>query len=224
MKKVLALILVLLMVTACSGCLYKKYLPSTNDDDMTGNMASGFFYENSSEEENKDFDYSSVEVKLEVAYNENNYKESATIYAQDKDGNTVWSRETDEYDVAQLDTFSVIGKKDDKYIYTEGGSIVALDLETGVVLWKNSDFEGYSVRYVFGEKSMYLCGFFGPDFFEVSYDGSTVKRIGTLNDNYWNARKIEDAGDKIAVTFDESYDGKGGTFYVDKNTYSITKK
>jgi hypothetical protein len=96
-------------------------------------------------------------------------------------------------------------------------------LETGVVIFKNKDFGGYSVKYVFGEKSMYLCGFFGPDFFEISYEGATVKRIDTIDENYWYAVKIEDVNEKIAVTFDSSEDGNGGKFYVDKNTYNITK-
>jgi outer membrane protein assembly factor BamB len=189
---------------------------------MTGNVVSDF--NNSSGLDNvEEFDYSSVNIKLEVSYDENTYKETATIYAQDKEGNTLWSRETGAYDAAQLESFSEIGKKDDKYYYTEGGTVVALNIETGVVLWENKDFGGYSVRYVFGENSIYLCGFFGPDFFEVSYDGATVKRIDTINDNYWYAVKIEDANEKIAVTFDSSEDGDGGTFYVDKKSYNITK-
>lgn len=219
MRKILALTLALLVCISFSGCLYKRYLPNKNDDNMTGNVVSDF--NNSSGLDNVEkFDYSSVNVKLEISYGE---KETATIYAQDKEGNTIWSRETGAYDAAQLESFSEIGKKDDKYFYTEGGTVVALDLETGVVLWRNKDFEGYSVRYVFGENSMYLCGLFGPDFFEVSYDGATVKRIDTIDENYWHAVKIEDANEKIAVTFESSEDGDGGKFYVDKKSYNITK-
>ncbi len=222
MRKILALILALLVCISFSGCLYKRYLPNKNDDNMTGNVVSDF--NNSSGLDNVEkFDYSSVNVKLEVSFDENTYKETATIFAQDKEGNTLWNRETNAYDVAQLDSFSIIGKKDDKYYYTEGGTVVALYIETGVVAWKNSDFGGYSTRYVFGENSMYLCGFFGPDFYEISYDGSTVKRIDTINENYWNTKDIKDAGDKISVTFDSSEDGNGGTFYVDKKSYKITK-
>jgi hypothetical protein len=68
-----------------------------------------------------------------------------------------------------------------------------------------------------------MCGFFGPDFYEVSYDGSTVKRIETIDENYWYTSKIKDVGDKIAVTFEMSEDENGGTFYVDKKSYNITK-
>lgn len=224
MKKILALFLALLICATCSGCLYKRFIPGTKDDNLTGNMAQQpDNYQSEESEDKNEFDYSSVTIKMNISYDENTYKETATVYAQDKEGNTIWNRETGAYDVAQLESFSEIGKKDSKYYYTEGGTVVALDVETGNVLWKNSDFGGYSVKYVFAENSMYLCGFFGPDFFEVSYDGATVKRIETINENYWHTRKIKDAGDKIAVTFDSSEDGNGGTFYVDKKTYSITK-
>ncbi len=226
MKKILALTLVVLILTTCSGCLYKRFLPNRNDNNMTGNMAQDFNNESNQSEqiaEKNEFDYSSVTIKMTTSYNEDTYKETATIFAQDKEGNTIWSRETGAYDVAQLESFTEIGKNGSKYYYTEGGTVVALDIETGTVAWKNSDFGGYSVRYVFGDNSMYLCGFFGPDFFEVSYDGTTVKRIETINENYWHTKDIKDAGDKIAVTFDSSEDGNGGIFYIDKKNYSITK-
>ena len=35
--------------------------------------------------------------------------------------------------------------------------------------------------------------------------------------------KAKDANEKIAVTFESSEDGDGGTFYVDKKSYNITK-
>lgn len=224
MKKVLAFTLVITLCIACSGCAFKKFIPNNNGNSATNNMAQDIFENQSEDGSSKtDFDYSAVTIKMTTSYNEDTYKETATIFAQDKDGNTLWSRETESYDVAQLESFTELGKKDTKYYYTEGGTLVALDVETGVVLWKNKDFGGYSVRYVFSDNSIYLCGFFGPDFFEVSYDGYTLKRIETINEDYWYTSKIEELNGKIAVTFDASEDGNGGTYYIDKKTYKITK-
>ena len=221
MKRFIALTLALLVCVSFSGCIYKR-LPSNQNNNVNGNVA-GDLNSSSNLETVEEFDYAGVTVSMTTSYNEDTYKETATIFAQDKEGNTLWSRETGSYEVAQLDSFNELGKKDKSYYYTEGGTLVSLDLETGVVNWKNSDFGGYSIQYVFGENSIYMCGFFGPDFYEVSYDGSTVKRIETIDENYWDTSKIKDMGDKIAVTFEMSEDGNGGTFYIDKQTYAISK-
>ena len=221
MKKIIAIICVTVLTLTLSGCSFVA-LPHKNYQDDDGISSKPDVSPNESQGGDT-FDYASVTVELNMGFNEDTFEETGTIVAKDKDGNTIWVHDGGAYPAAQLESYDEIGKRGAYYYYSEGGTIVALHLDTGKVAWKNSDFDGLGIKHVFGEDAIYLCGFFGPDFFAVSYEGNTLKRIEEIDDDYWYTSKLEDKGDKIAVHFDQSEDGNGGVFYVDKKTYKVTK-
>lgn len=222
MKKIIALICIFVFILNLCGCS-RLLSPEKNGSNSTDGVTVKPDVSTDVSSGGDTFDYASVQIELNIGYNEDTYEETGTIVAKDKDGNTIWVHDGCSYPSAQLESYSEIGKRGAYYYYTEGGTVVALQLDTGKVAWKNSDFDGYSVKHVFGEDAIYLCGFFGPDFFAVSYDGATLKRIAEIDNDYWYTAKLEDKGDKIAVYFDASEDGDGGVFYVDKETYKVSK-
>lgn len=132
-------------------------------------------------------------------------KESAIVTGLDDAGNVVWTYETGKYDQAQLSRISDVGMNGEGYYLVEGESVVALNLADGSVLWKNSDFGGAAARSVFGaDGTIYLCGYFGPDFFAVDKDGKTLKKIESFSNDYIWADGITYEGDKVIVSLHKS--------------------
>lgn len=225
MKKIIVLLSALALVFTLCSCDLAEILPEIMPNDRGNNNEQVVAQKDISDQESDDedtFDYSSVEIEMKMGYNKDTYEEEGTVTAKDKDGNILWTYEGGKYQVAQLESYSEIGKHGTNYYYSEGGNVIALDIKTGKRVWKNEDFGGLDVKYVFGEDAMYLCGYFGPDFFAVSYDGTTLKKIETINDNYWGTRKLEQKDSKIAVYFDSSYDSNGGVAYVDTKTFEVS--
>ena len=67
----------------------------------------------------------------------------------------------------KLEGIYSIGVLNEKFIYVDAGTIVALTLEDGVEIWKNSDFEGSGCYVVDEAGRIYMSGYYGPDFFEI---------------------------------------------------------
>ncbi len=110
--------------------------------------------------------------------------EYAVITATDANGKELWEYTTAEYPMAELDRVCEIGTHGDVYYLIEDGAVVALDASNGTVLWKNEDFGGSPVddSWAFGDDGLYLCGFYGPMIYGVSYDGTTLGRIQAVDD------------------------------------------
>lgn len=117
--------------------------------------------------------------------------EYAIVTAYDNAGNIVWQYETEKYRETELPQICEIGLKEDRFYFTESGTVVALDAQTGAVVWKNNDFGGAMISSAFGNNAIYICGYYGPDFFAISYDGATLKRIDSFDPQYYWASKIE---------------------------------
>lgn len=155
-------------------------------------------------------------------------EEYAVITALDADGETVWELETQQYEVAQLDSVTEIGMWNDRFYYTEGGKIVALNRETGEMLWENEDFSGYPASkdacLILDDGTIVATGFFGPDLAVVDKDGKTLAYLGTYDEDiYWPYEvKMEDG--TVVITFehgpDESEEFK---LTVDPETWEVAE-
>ncbi len=152
--------------------------------------------------------------------------EYAVITGYDAEGNAVWSVETPRFVMTELTSVIELGQRDGRYYYVEDTTVVCLDAQTGTRLWENSDFAGRAEGFAFGDSALYLCGYYGPDFFAVSYTGETLTRIEQFDPNYYWASEIELRGDQALVYL------HGGTpnyddpmiFCVDLHTYAVSSE
>ena len=149
--------------------------------------------------ERVEFDWEYNEVNSEGAMNE-----YATIVGYNRDGEEVWEITTPEYSLAQAESVQEIGISGNKYYYTEGGTLVALNLSDGKVAWKNSDYGGCGVKFVFDKKgTLYCSGNFGPDLIIIDKDGNTLKRIDKLNEQYHYPTGLAIQEEQLVISFFE---------------------
>lgn len=156
------------------------------------------------------------------------FTEYAQITAVGESGEILWDYTTDQYEVAQMSVTSEIGRTSDRYYFCENGTVVALNPNTGEVLWKNADFNGAPAQpqscLIDEDGTVYLCGYLGPDFYAVDADGNSLFKADTFSEDYWWPYALEKQGDKIAVTFEMGPDGSdtesGYKLYVDLNDFS----
>lgn len=147
--------------------------------------------------------------------------EYAVITAEDAAGSEIWSRTTGNYECAQLDWVCEIAANGDAYYYCEDGAIVALNLSDGTELWRNDEFGGSASAFAFGDDgTLYVCGYFGPDFFAVDAEGNTLNRIDMLDPGIYWPYEMAYLGDRIAITFEGSDSGESTVLYVNLNGYS----
>lgn len=160
----------------------------------------------------------------QIDFNSTERGNQANIVAYDHSGNIIWEYSTPEYDPTELPRVSEIGQRSDKFYFVQDGSIIALNVETGVIEWENNDFQGSGTAVAFGEDAIYLSGYYGPDFFAVSIDGETLARIDKFDENYFWASDIEVDGNQATVYLEGSVDGltTPHVFYVDLNTFEYS--
>ncbi|MCD8382109.1 MAG: M4 family metallopeptidase [Clostridiales bacterium] len=142
------------------------------------------------------------EIVLDTSY-ANDY-EFGNICAYDSDGNLVWSYETGSYPATELGAISEIGLRDGCYYFVESGTVVAMDAATGEILWRNSDFGG-SGASAFAEDCICLAGYYGPDFYAVSYDGTTLCTINSFGTEYYWASNVTISGNTALVSLNDGY-------------------
>ena len=155
-------------------------------------------------------------------------EEYAVITALDADGETIWQHETDCYAVAQLDSVTEIGMWNDRFYYTEGGKIVALNRETGEMLWENEDFSGYPAGkdacLILDDGTIVATGFFSPDLAVVDKDGETLKYLATFDEDIFWPYEVKMEDGMVVITFehgpDESEEFK---LTVDPETWEVAE-
>lgn len=157
-----------------------------------------------------------------------NSKEYAVIVALDENDETVWQLETQQYDVAQLDSVTEIGLWNDRFYYVEGGKIVALDRESGEKLWENKEFQGRPAGkdacLILEDGTIVVTGYFGPDLTVVDKDGELLAYLDTYDTNiFWPYDVVMDNG-VIVITFEGSpYDTGETKLTVDPETWEVSE-
>lgn len=189
----------------------------------TGAMASDVWIDNYYIPENGQWKNKVDHIRF-VSSRMSNY---ATINAYSSNGSVVWKYSTPHYKEMDATQVCEIGRKNDRYFLVEGRSIVALNSQTGQVLWRNSDFGSLNAASAIGKDALYLCSGFSMDFYAVSFEGETLKTIKQFNKQYFWPYKITIQGNRASVYFsgDSSvgYIDPAQIFYVDLDTYKYWK-
>lgn len=150
--------------------------------------------------------------------------EQAAIKGLDSSGVVVWTYTVGPYEVGMLDSIQGIGIKNGKYYLNDRGCVVALDMNTGNVVWRNDQFMGMG-DYVFGDDgTLYLCGYLGPDFMAIDPNGKTLCLIEFMYEDYYWAYDIEYYGDYVVVMMEGVPEGDGEPvpIYINLSDYSYS--
>lgn len=109
------------------------------------------------------------------------------------DGGAVWARTAATDYRTELTLIEEIGAWQDRYYFNNSGTVVCLRLADGETLWENKGFGGASISCLIDKRNgnVYLCGWYGPDFFACDAEGQTLNRTGTVVDGfYWSSGMI----------------------------------
>lgn len=171
----------------------------------------------------KEVDVSAYTVSFDRTYDGGN--EIGLFTAYNGSGEVAWSFTT-SYPAAQLSNVENIGIRGNRYYFVERGTVKSLNLADGSLIWENSEFGGSCTdnAFAFGDDgTIYLAGYFGPDFFAVDKNGNSIKKIATLNEDYMWPYDVKYLGDRLAISFEMGSDGGPGTvLYVDLKTFAVT--
>lgn len=172
-----------------------------------------------------------IDVAFQICYEDTEHNgyltsgEYLILQGLTEDGNVVWEKRTETYPRAQLEAFTEIGFYNDMYYYGECGTVVTLNREDGSVIWTNSDGGALS-GFDFGEDgTIYICGYFGPDFVAVDRYGNTLCCIEQFDQNYYWPYRVEYQGSTVFVTFEGYREGGSpdGVFMVNLNDFCYTQ-
>lgn len=158
--------------------------------------------------------YGTVTFKLE--YQDGGQSLYGVIRGEDISGAVLWEQSTDSYMCAGYAQVTDLGIHGNRYYYEEGGTIVAIRIEDGAVLWKSVQALG-APRCCFGEGDMiYLCGYYGPDFVALDRTGEALQYINSLDADFAYTTAIWYEAGTVYVTKDGSASGQSAkTFSVD---------
>ena len=145
----------------------------------------------------------------------------------DKNGAVVWQRtETTEHRT-ELTLIEEIGSWNDRYYYNRQGTVCCLRLSDGDLLWENSEFGGASISGLIDQRngSVYLCGWYGPDFFACSKDGDTLSLFESASGKefYWPSDMAWTGSDRLVIY----WQGGAGLemslpYYVDLTDFTLS--
>ena len=155
---------------------------------------------------------------FELHYDESTCQEYATIVCYGDKG-AYWEYETDKYEVAQYERLELLESTAFCIYLNEGGTITALNIEDGRVLWQNSDYKGSgSVSTLDEEGNLYVAGYEAPALMILDPNGNTLCKVEQFADYYWPYEMdIED--NMLTILFDSADSAKVA---MDIRDYSYT--
>lgn len=153
--------------------------------------------------------------------------ENVRFEGLDENGLVVWQRRETTEHRTELTLIEEIGSWNDRYYYTRQGAVCCLRLSDGSLLWENKEFGGASISSLIDQRSgsVYLCGWYGPDFFACSKDGDTLNSFASASGGefFWPSDMAWYGPDKLVIYW------MGGAglemalpYYVDLTDFSIS--
>ena len=167
-------------------------------------------------------------VEVQVHYGETTEIEHVEFTGMSADGQELWKRIfTTEYRT-ELTLIQPIGLWQDRYYLNHNGTVVCLNLADGTTKWENDEFHGASISSLIdkGNGNVYLCGYYGPDFFACDAEGNTLASLPTVSSDYYWPTNMQWAGpDRLVIYFTggmDSYTDPDVPYYIDLTDFSAT--
>ena len=162
-------------------------------------------------------------VEVQVHYGETTEIEHVEFTGVSAGGQEVWKRIfTTDYRT-ELTLIQPIGVWQDRYYLNHLGTVVCLRLSDGETLWENGDFHGASISSLIDKRNgnVYLCGWYGPDFFACDCEGNTLSYFGSLTESCWWPSDMAWHGpDELVIWYHSEEPAL--PYYVDLRDFSIT--
>lgn len=167
-------------------------------------------------------------VEVQVRYGETTEIEHVEFSGVSADGQELWKRIfTTDYRT-ELSLIQPIGAWKDRYYLNNNGTVVCLALSDGALLWENDGFGGASISGLIDERNgnVYLCGFYGPDFFACDREGKTLASFPAVSNDYFWPYGMRWAGpDRLVIYYTggmDAYADPGVPYYIDLTDFSAT--
>ena len=151
--------------------------------------------------------------------------EKVRFEGQDGSGAVIWQRTETTRGRTELTLIEEIGLWEDRYYYTREGSVCCLRLSDGLLLWENDEFGGASISSLIDRRNgnVYLCGWYGPDFFACSENGETLCKYTSSGDFYWPSDMNWRDADSLVIY----WSGGAGLemalpYYIDLTDFSLS--
>lgn len=126
-------------------------------------------------------------------------------------GEVMWSSYLGAAQATELEAAQYLGNSYGNAYVLFDGAVYVIDPYTGYVNWVNQDFGGRSASWAFSSSGkLYMCGYYGPDFFVMDPYGNTVSRVHSMSDYYfWPNELYFTYGDNICLVYSGSVSGDG---------------
>ena len=146
--------------------------------------------------ENEELAYS-----FELVTDESDYKTYGTLMCKGNNG-TSWEYRTGKYDLEQYDNIELLHATSECLYLNEDGTIVAVDVKDGHVIWKNAEYKGCgSISEMDENGNLYVSGYDMPSLIVIDANGNTVIYVEQFADYYGASEMTIDAG-QLIIRFD----------------------
>ena len=127
----------------------------------------------------------------------------ATLYAKNQAGQEVWTHTFTIESMTELPPVSPAAITADRAYVEVGGTLYALSLADGAVLWALNDVGvPLEAPLVDADGTIYLSGYYGPDLIAISPDGGELWRVNGIDTDYYWSSHLCFEGDLLKVTYD----------------------
>lgn len=150
---------------------------------------------------------------------ETTYQEYATIICQGEKG-TYWEYETAKFEVAQCSMVEHLATTANCIYINEGGTVTALNLTDGNILWRNSDYQGSGTLCELDEEgNLYLAGYDSPALVIIDPNGNTLLEVDQFAEYFW-PYEMSITGNQLTIMYD-CEDNAKVTMDITDHSYTI---
>ncbi len=165
-------------------------------------------------------------VRVEMRREDGSDGEKVFFFGLAEDGTLVWQHDyTTDYRT-ELTLIEEIGAWQDRFYFNLAGTVVCLRIADGEALWANEGFGGASISCLIDKRNgnVYLCGWYGPDFYACDCEGRTLANFRTVAEGfYWPSAMSWNGPDELVIYY---HGGAGedisSPYYVDLTDFSIS--